>query len=303
MMEPKSELVQSNRVFQLESYSLNREIDKIIDQLVDNLSLTRLSEETKLLMKLYIHGHHLKQNTTIGMKAFNLSYHEKNSLGTLTESNPKSYKLLILSICNLIFPYLLRRQRYVQDIINSSLLGKMKLPWLNLDNLSLLVKSIGLLNFMVFLFDGKQLLLQERLLGLVPALMRKDYYTNMSINKIQMELLNRETVWNSLANFLAVVIPHINIEKIKNQALKITNLGPKLANDLGKVSSDKQEIDKCAICQKQPFNPYVIGCRHVFCYYCLYSNHLSDTSQGYTCLLCKYQTMDDVQVRKLNMNN
>ncbi|RWS24562.1 peroxisome biogenesis factor 2-like protein [Leptotrombidium deliense] len=48
----------------------------------------------------------------------------------------------------------------------------------------------------------------------------------------------------------------------------------------------KSDAIVCAICLNWPNNPFEIGCKHVFCYYCIASNFLSDTKHGFNCPQC-----------------
>lgn len=300
-----SAVIPANRVFQLESHNLNNEINKTVDHIVDNLNIPILSEETKLFMKSYIFAGHLQDSTSIGMKAFNLNYYQIDKSNNLMKVNPRSYKLLLLTATNLILPYITKRYNYIENLIFKSPIQKLKFSWITLNNLIVAAKSLSIINFLLFLFDAKQLLPQERLLGLIPALSEQNYFNNMTINKIQMELLNRDTIWRALAEFLTNIIPLVNKDKLKNQILKLICLNDKLTDNL-KLSDKiltKESVDKCAICEKQPFNPFIIGCKHVFCYYCLHSRYLIDMTQGYTCSICNYGTKDETQVMRFKYQN
>ncbi|XP_047507089.1 peroxisome biogenesis factor 2 isoform X2 [Pieris napi] len=42
----------------------------------------------------------------------------------------------------------------------------------------------------------------------------------------------------------------------------------------------------CAVCSEKPTLPHVMGCSHIFCYYCLQANKMADTD--FTCPKCYY---------------
>lgn len=290
----------ASRVFQLEAHNLDYEFNKLVDQHVESLDIPLVSEEVKLLLKLYIFGNHIKNYTTVGLNFFNLALYDSKSLeNDLLKDKPRSYKLVLLAACNLVLPYVLRSRGEVKNRLEKACLEKLKLPWLNLENMAMTLRSLNILNFLVFLWEAKYLHLQNRLVGIMPGLTHQDYCNNVSINKAQMELINRDIIWRALAEFLSTILPYINKDSIKNHVLRLIGLIPKMNREL-KLSEKfgGQEQNNCAICGKQPFNPLVIGCRHVFCYYCLHSRYLSDQTDGYVCLLCKYSTRDQPQVQR-----
>lgn len=154
------------------------------------------------------------------------------------------------------------------------------------------------MNFFIFLKDGKYLTLPERMLCLVPLVSDEDHFSNSQFNKIQSDFMYREVVWRAIAEFLTTVIPLINIEQIKNRLSSLTGMMPELRSEMKLSDKMRREPTRCAICLKQPFNPYEIGCRHVFCYYCLQAKHLSDPSMGYVCMPCKYSTDDKSAIQR-----
>lgn len=188
----------------------------------------------------------------------------------------------------------------LEKIIDRTLASNLNLSWLNLDNILLAYKSLSVLNFFIFLRSGHFPTIHERMFGLAPAMTDQDYYKNMSINKIQMDFMYRETIWRALAEFLSTIIPLINTEQLKNRVLRFSGLMPSMDNKLKLSDKIQREsvASECGICGKQPFNPHEIGCRHVFCYYCICAKHLSDPNNGFACLLCKFSTKDSSDVRR-----
>lgn len=285
----------ANRVFQLEAHRLDNELYRIIDQFVDQLDLPFLRNEAKLLFKLYICANHLKQNRTIGMKIFSIIFSDTkidSSSNTILK-----FKLISLAICDLILPYLMVRYEKLEQSV------KLPHPILTLENINILHKTLKVFNFLAFLRTGMYSLIQERLLGLSLVMPEEKYYDNMCINYAQMELMGLESIWSKLAELLNTAIPYINMEKIKNMSLKLTSFASNKDIDL-KLSEklfNKEYTSKCAICNNQPFNPHIIGCRHVFCYYCIQAKYQADKASGYTCSLCNHKAIDETQLQRYRL--
>lgn len=288
----------ANRVSQLEAHNWNSEFNKTIDQLVENLNVPSVSEEVKLLAKLYLSANQLKDGTNIGLKLYNLNYRDVSQLDHSSQTALKNHKLILLTASNLVLPYILKRYATMEELLKKSFIGRLRFDWLTLDNVVMAFKFVRTINFVLFLRSGKYLLLQERLLQLVPG--SSDYRDNTSINQVQMELISRDTLWKAIAEFITAVLPHINTVKIKNQLSSFSSLIHMNRNEM-KLSEKifkSENAYKCAHCGNQPFNPYIIGCRHVFCYYCLYSRYSSDSSVGFVCPSCNYKTDDKNEVRR-----
>lgn len=296
----------ASRVFQLEARCLDDEFGSVIDQSVDGLSIPKLSEELKLLMKLFTSINHIKDDSTIGMKVYNMRYSDGVSNCNKTSAeHPRHYKLLLLTCSNLILPYLVRRSAKLNQILNVILSRHLNLKWLTIDNLAMAAKFLSVINFIEFLRDGRYLTIQERLFNLLPTINEQDYFRGISLNKVQMELLYRETVWKVIAGFLTTVIPLINLTRIKNNALRATGLMPQAKStglNLAEKIMAQSGSNKCGICKKQVYNPYIIGCRHLYCYYCISSSYLSDPTPGYVCLQCNYSTKDSSQVQRYRIH-
>lgn len=287
----------ANRVFQLEANGLDHDFNTTLDNFIDGIDIPRLSEEIKLLLRLYLYSSYIKENTSVGMKVYNMSYCDTSKERTMM--TPSKLKLVLLAACNLLAPYLQKRANRLESIIDRShFVQGLKIPWLRMDNVIMLMKTLSVINFFTFLRVGKYLTLTERMLGLSSVMSDEDYFNGIYMNRVQMELMYRETVWKALAEFLTSVVPLINKDSIKGKLLKFTGMAPKMSSELKLSEKLLKESNKCAICNMQPFNPYVIGCRHVFCYYCLFTKYLSCPDDGFACLLCKYSTKDKSNVQR-----
>lgn len=295
----------ADRVSQVEAHKLDNELGSLVDNMIDQLELPKLGDEVKTIVKLYLSYFDVKSGATTGMKVYNLNYCDLSEHKTYDQpvaGDIANYKLIMLSASHLIGSYLMKRQRTLDKLLSKSILDKLNLPWLNIDNTATIVKILSILNFVSFLRVGRYLTIAERLFGVGSMLSDRGYQENAMLNKVQIDFIYRERIWRSFSEFLMVVIPRLNFEKIKNQCTKLLRIDSKRENlTLAEKIKRDSNPTRCAICLKQPFNPFVIGCRHVFCYYCIYARYLTDESMGFTCNLCNYSTHNEVDVRRLSI--
>lgn len=297
----------ANRVCQLETNILDVEFNKILDNYVDGLELNRYSDEVKLITKLYLSSNLILNDfSTVGMKVFNMSLYDSSSMinrnPELTVVEPKKIKLISLTAFNLLLPYVMNQAKD-SDIARKAI-SSLEYPWLSPDNIEAMIRMLKVINFVVFLREGKYLNIQRRLLGLVPGIDDKYYGVNLGHNHVQMQMIHRATILKSFAEFLTILIPSINGTWLKNKSFKLISwLKPNSSIDESSSLSEsiglkygQKNYSICGICSKQPFNPRSIGCRHVFCYYCINSQYLIDPSDGYKCRVCNYKTSDDRDV-------
>ncbi|XP_055516947.1 peroxisome biogenesis factor 2-like [Leucoraja erinacea] len=136
--------------------------------------------------------------------------------------------------------------------------------------------SLCLLNFLIFLQRGIFTTFPERLLGI-----RAVFCRPQGVRQVGFEYMNRELLWHGFAEFLIFLLPLINTRKLKVVVSSwFLPVGHLHHND-GTLSTHYKE---CAICGDWPTMPHIIGCKHVFCYYCIQSNYLSDAD--FTCPKC-----------------
>lgn len=294
----------ASKTLQLESYQLDCEFQKVIDHTVDNINLQSVSEEAKLLLKFYINSHLLKNGETVGSKIYKLNYVDASSPELMVK--PKFNNVVLLNALHIILPYLVRRKETIRTNL-LKVLGTHEVSSLDADYPILLTKAMGVVNFFMFLFGGKYLSLAERISRIVPVISDRDCSTSLAINRVQMDLLNREVVWKELASFITTVIPYIQTERMRYKLLHMLGnfgLGAKRGTS-GDYKDLGYQIDvhRCGICENQPFNPYSIGCRHIFCYYCQQSRHLLDPEAGYSCTKCNYVTANVSEFRRHKVFN
>lgn len=296
-----SQIHPANRVFQLEANELDNELNNTVDQLVDELGLSSLSDELRFILKGYLSLNHITRNATVGMKLYGMKFCEVDQNNGYVLA--KRYKLILLSLCNVIASYMVKRHHKLEKIVDNGLSRSLKLEWLTVDNARLLLRVFNIINFLIFLRKGKHISLVGNLFGLIVGMPTDLYYSGVVFNKYQMEYMYRETIWKAIADLLTTTVPYINIGKLRNRFNSIIHKSKEADNTkLQDVISRGKNMNQCAICEKQPFNPYMIGCKHVFCYYCLHATYLSDPATGFNCNKCNYSTKDTSLIRQPNLN-
>jgi len=128
-----------------------------------------------------------------------------------------------------------------------------------------------ILNFLVFLSDGKYRSLVERLLR-----MRLVYIRSRVSRLISFELMNQQLLWQGLSELLHFLLPLINFYGILAFFKKIKKW-------FGFGATLSQE--GCPVCHVNPINlPYVASCGDTFCYYCLRGSRMAENP--YRCPRC-----------------
>ncbi|RHZ56709.1 hypothetical protein Glove_397g8 [Diversispora epigaea] len=175
-----------------------------------------------------------------------------------------------------------------------------KIFWKILQKVENIYRVLSLLNFFVFLYDGKYRNLIDKILSM------RLVYDRRTINRqISFEFLNRQLVWHAFTEFLLFLMPLINLRKLKNilqrKLLPASFTKSKLLNFL--------PPHICAICyenQAAPtttttsattstistnvnstklHNPYETNCGHRYCYYCIKIKLIQEDG-SWGCLRC-----------------
>jgi len=293
----------ANRISQIEAHLLDEDLGHSIDSAIDQLEIPCYNDEIKMFLRLYLLHHSIRNEATTGMAAYNLKYGDisnidKKTPGPVTKM-PEKFQLIILAASTLVGSYLMKKQHTIDRKLHAIYPRGSRLSRLTVDNMVLIYRVISNLNFLVFLRTSKYLTLTQRLTGVGPTITDQGYYMNTLLNGVQMSFIYRERLWKTIAEFLAAVIPMINLEKIYNRLSNLTGfiVSPQTSETLSEKFRQEHNAKFCAICLKQPFNPFCIGCRHVFCYYCLHVKYMTDPEIGFTCRSCNYSTKEKSDVR------
>eukprot|EP01116_Phalansterium_solitarium_P018863 TRINITY_DN5125_c0_g2_i1.p1 TRINITY_DN5125_c0_g2~~TRINITY_DN5125_c0_g2_i1.p1 ORF type:complete len:332 (+),score=85.64 TRINITY_DN5125_c0_g2_i1:112-1107(+) len=143
--------------------------------------------------------------------------------------------------------------------------------WATLSFLESAYKTASILNFFVFLVDGRFVSVVNRLLS-----MRLVYNTTSARRNVSFEWMNRQLVWHGFTEFMIFVMPLINLDKLKNFVRR----------RLYTPAADSAlPATMCPVCQSDPAQtPHVSSCGHLFCYYCL-RRSITDDSR-FACPRC-----------------
>lgn len=181
-----------------------------------------------------------------------------------------------------------------------------------LSNLNDCFKLLNLINFTLFLVNGRYPSLSHRLFGVSLTPIVTDLL-KFNGNKVNFEFQNRQLVWNVMTEFLVFILPLMQLGKLKRMTKKImspykkgqrhetgntpvftpyTNLPVSQCaichnnNDIAATSSNKNSSinSSCMVT-----NPYVTNCGHIYCYICIATkfNSLENSDSYYEgCLRC-----------------
>lgn len=173
-------------------------------------------------------------------------------------------------------------------------------------------KLLNLVNFTLFLVNGRYPSISHRLFGISLTPIVTDLL-KFNGNKVNFEFQNRQLVWNVMTEFLVFILPLMQLGKLKRMTKKIlspykkgqrretgdipiftlyTNLPVSQCaichnnNDIAATSSNKNSSisSSCMVT-----NPYVTNCGHIYCYICIATkfNSLENTdSDSEGCLRC-----------------
>jgi hypothetical protein len=140
-------------------------------------------------------------------------------------------------------------------------------------NFAITVKLVNFLHYVIYLIDGKYLYISHRILAI--KAMYKDPLQPRLLNS---EFITRQVIWQGFTDFAVFIAPFVNWIKIRNWTTT------------SRKYRDLPE-DACALCLDKGYksikitNPYKTNCNHSYCYYCVKSEMLADSS--WSCLICK----------------
>ncbi|KAH8295614.1 hypothetical protein KR018_000191 [Drosophila ironensis] len=262
------------RVNQIDAIYLNKDIARLIrDNLLENLQaispvlFIKIQPELDLLIQSAIwFGSVGKRCSTFGQQLLVLAYDAEK----LTVSR------LVLHFALTVLPgyvkaweerRLTRRVEWFSQMIT----------WA--ENSALV---LNILNYFRFLKTGRKPTLIDFLLGL-------DYISlrNNQRRDIGYKYLTRELLWGGFMEILGLVLPIINFRKL-HRVLKSWTPGKRpesgAAASVELLSPKMTVTTTCTFCGDRPTLPHHMGCGHIYCYYCLSANVLTDAS--FNCPIC-----------------
>lgn len=276
------ENVYVQRVSQLDARDLDRELHSLLQEQVTKTFKyvkprywSAVEPELDAILQLIVLGFSAtKFHATVGQQLLNIKYRDEKTLKSPTN------KRLLVFVAGLVGAHWLKAREDYLTLWLSSWPNTRKVISRTLEWSEITIRSAMVANLLWFLLAGKFPLPVERILGLrqIPA-------SPQNIRQVSYEYLNRELLWHGFAEFLAFLVPLVNIKRLIN---KVCRWLPLVIDDPTSESQrTREDLTHCGICDQSPTLPHCIGCRHVFCYYCIKSNVLSDSN--YRCPKCGLQ--------------
>lgn len=268
-----------SRVNQLDAEELDGELftlfkAKLADVFkhIDGSFYPTYEPEIKAILKALLYGFTVWDcGSTVGQRLLGLEYFA----GRGTVQRASRAQILALVSLGTLLPWLRERCLGV---------GLRRLPYhqrcqveQGLGHLETAVRVASVANFVLFLLRGTYCSLSARLTGVISGHAKRPM-----IREVQFDFMNRELLWHGLAEFVGFLLPLVNIYPAKNFVIR--KLLHRKMSPTSPYERTPSDLAYCGICTGAPTQPHEIGCRHVFCYYCIASQVTADPN--FTCPLC-----------------
>lgn len=267
------------RVNQLDADKLDSEVEALLrgqflrafsffpPSLVDRIK----PEITAILQLMLFRWSVWTTGTTYGNQLMNLRFENAWGGGPMTRTQQVGYALAYIGL-----PWGWAR---LSGISTSQAWGAQpdddwrKRIWKAMGHIEKALKALSLLNFVVFLADGRYRSVVDRLLGV-----RLVYIRPIMMRSVSFEFMNRQLVWSGFTEFAMFLLPFLNLDKIRRTIKRRFFRAEQSVHTLAPSTT-------CVICMSDPITmPYVTACNHIFCYYCIKSNLLAD--RRFACPRC-----------------
>ncbi|GAB6022934.1 peroxisome assembly protein (Peroxin-2) [Chamberlinius hualienensis] len=270
------------RVSQLDAEELDDELCGLFkEQLTKSFKyvkpryLSAVEIELECLLKFLLLWFSLNNhNATVGQRMLNIKFRDRRTAKVPTQAQ------LIVYIGGLIgIHWIKARENHVTlwlklwPNLRQTVLSALK--WSEIG-----IRCITLSNLLLFLVEGKYSAPLERILKLRPVPASKQ-----NIRQVSYEYLNRELLWHGFAEFVAFFVPLMNVKRLVNAVCRYIPL--EFVEPTSESQRTNEDFKLCVICQNPPTLPYCIGCRHMFCYYCINTSVFNDPN--YRCPECGVQ--------------
>jgi peroxin-2 len=262
------------RVSQLDATELDDELSSLLQQqfvgVFKSLPLrfiSRFKPELKLFIRWLVWKYSIcESNNTFGQKMMDLHYNASKG-GPMTLRHHIGLFLVLV-----IAEWLRDRFDVLLSFVTQAPPSSVQKT---LDAITACIKTLSLVNFIIFLLYGSHPTVKERLLGLTMSPSRPQ-----ALRQLSYEYMNREILWHGFSEFIFYILPHFNLFAIRNwlrRKLRFTK-------DNGTADLQVENFEKCSFCEYSPTMPHVAECGHVYCYYCLRANCLADSN--FACSVC-----------------
>lgn len=146
---------------------------------------------------------------------------------------------------------------------------------------------LSILNFFRFLKSGRKPSLVDFMLGLDYISLRANQR-----REVGYKYLTRELIWGGFMELLGLLLPIINFHKIQRVCRK-TFFGSTKNSTKGVLKAARLNLNTiCVYCGERPTLPHHIGCGHIYCFYCIQANTLTDSR--FCCTVCDRECSDGV---------
>lgn len=262
------------RVTQLDSIQLDNELEELFKQSLFQATkyfepglLQPILPEVDLLLRSWIFKNSIYDKaSSFGQQMLSLKYKTEN----LTKTKLYWYFVYTVALkyfrdrAMYSFTYNTKIQNFLTNMETFQLVG-------------------DILNFLQFINSGKHPALIDFILGL-----------QLTADKLTREDLTdfswtRELLWHNLIELIGTVISLVNMFGLKQRMSKILKYmwwRNQMRSSAGPSSAIMTIHTTCACCSEKPILPHVMGCSHIFCYYCLTANKIADPD--FACPKCYY---------------
>lgn len=324
----------SSRVSQLDANILDSELFTLLkDQLS---SIFQLHENNNsIASKLSYNRHPETYSLLLNLLIFKLTVWKSgssygSSLQNLKLTDSRTGKIIGLNkkgilLAALVGTYLYKKMETALYQINEisgddneddSLFQRLKNAILNnrtalLTKIDNTLKTVNLLNFTVFLVNGRYPSILHRLLGITETPIVSDLLKFNGSN-VNYEFQNRQLVWNVMTEFLVFLLPLLQLRRISKFTKKLYHRasGPNTfefepGNTKQVTPYTSLPVLECAICHYNNHqavqsggrvfttagpvtNPCITNCGHVYCYVCIATqfNVMKSSGDDVPCLRC-----------------
>ncbi|XP_041976757.1 peroxisome biogenesis factor 2 [Aricia agestis] len=266
------------RVTQLDSIHLDDQLEELFKHLLFQTTkyfepglLQPVLPELELLLRTWIFKYSMyNKKCTFGQQMLSMRYKTENF------TTSKLYWYYVYTVL----------LRYLKDRALYSYTSNIKVQ--NVLNRVEKVQLVGdILNFLRFIQSGKYPMLIDYILGL-----------HLSADRITRENLSdfswtRELLWHNLIELTGTVLSLVNMFGLRQKVTKLLRHMWWKSYTRSSVISGSSVMTihtVCPCCSKRPILPHVMGCSHVFCYYCLMANKMADAD--FVCPKCYFNGKD-----------
>lgn len=224
--------------------------------------LNNIEPELNAVLRLIIWKISVKTfDATIGQQLLLMKYHE---------ASKHQCKLYLYAFGIVGCHWLKDRADAINILIGKS---QWNVQWLRkvFDWGEIMIKLTSFINFLIFIHEGKYLMLIERILGLkkVPSV--------VGFRQLGYDYMARELLHQGFSEFTSFLLPFINWKNLWRHICPTKKLA-----QLHSVN-----LEFCSICTKPYCRPHKIGCEHVFCYYCIQQQFVVDAV--HSCPVCGHE--------------